>query len=177
MPDANITVVPAAVFIGWLLLCAGADLLWRKLPNLLTLGAYLPALLALIVFHQSLLGASAFSAMTGWWLAVLLTLPAYALCWLGAGDVKMLSVLGLMTGWQFLLLTFVIAGLLAGAVVLLWLFLQHSIPYLNLKLARWHQLPVMPVLQGRALPFGTILAVAGLMMLGLQLSRILTLSG
>lgn len=155
----------------WLICCAVSDLRWRKLPNLLTLGAYLPALAVIVFFHQSLLGAAVNSALMGWWLAILLTLPAYAVRWLGAGDVKMLSAMGLMTGWQFTLLSFAIAGLMAGAVTLLWLFLQRNLPYLNLKLARWDsQLPAMPILAGKALPFGTLLAMGGLTTLGLQAS-------
>lgn len=166
MTEASFTVVLMSTLGGWLLLCAGADLRWRKLPNIVTLGAYLPAMLSLILFHQSLLGATAFSALAGWLLAVFLTLPAYSIHWLGAGDVKMLSALGLMTSWPFLLMTFAIAGLLSGAVALFWLFLQRSLPYLNMKLARWdQQLPAIPVLQGKALPFGALLAVAGLIVL------------
>lgn len=174
MPEISLAFVLPAGLSVWLLLCAIADLRWRKLPNILTLGAYLPAMLALILSQKSLLGATAFPALAGWLLAVLLTLPAYTLNWLGAGDVKMLSALGLMTGWQFLLITFVIAGLLAGVVVLSWLFLQRSLPYLNIKLARWdQQLPAIPVLQGKAMPFGALLGIAGLIVLFLNLSPVL----
>lgn len=158
----------------WLVCCAISDLRWRKLPNALTLGAYLPALAVIVFFHHSLLGSPVSSALTGWGLALLLTLPAYAVRWLGAGDVKMLSAMGLMTGWQFTLLSFAIAGLMAGAVTVTWLFLQRNLPYLNLKLARWDsQLPAIPVLAGKALPFGTLLAVGGLTALGLQLSALM----
>mgnify|MGYP005849194045 CR=1 FL=1 len=99
MSDGNISVIVISLFIGWLLLCAITDLRWHKLPNVLTLGACLPALTVLIFQQHSLLGASLSSALTGWCLAMLLTLPAYAVGWLGAGDVKMFSAMGLMTGW------------------------------------------------------------------------------
>ncbi len=175
MPDANISIALIGLFVGWLLLCGFTDLRWRKLPNALTLGAYLPALIAIVFLHQSLLGASVSSALMGWLLALILTLPAYAVRWLGAGDVKMFSAVGLMTGWQFSLLSFVLAGLLAGAVTLLWLFLQRSMPYLNLKLNRWdHQMPAIPVLQGRVLPFGTMLAAGALTALGWQFTSTMT---
>ncbi|MTI63503.1 prepilin peptidase [Methylophaga sp.] len=174
MPDPGFTVVLPVVFSGWLMLCGYVDLRSRRLPNLLTLGAHLPAITALIIFHQSLMGEPLLSAVYAWLLALLLTLPAYAVRWLGAGDVKMLSALALMTGWQFLLLSFVIAGLLAGIIVLLWLLAQRSFPYLNLKLARWDsQIPPVAVLNGKALPFGGLLAVAGLTVLILQFSAVI----
>lgn len=152
------------LLIAWLLLCAGADLRWRKLPNVLTLGAYLPAVLILVFAQQSLLGAGVGEAILGWLLAIVLTLPAYALRQLGAGDVKMLTALALMSDWQFLIFSFAVAGLLAGSTVLIWLLLQRYLPYMNLKLARFgQQLPAMPVLQGRKLPFGAMIALGGLL--------------
>lgn len=124
----------------------------------------MPAILALLLLHQSLLGFSISAALIGWALALLLTVPGYALRQLGAGDVKMLSAMGLLSDWQFMLISFAVAGLIAGGVTLFWLASQRYFPYLNLKLERFGlQLPVMPTFHGRKLPFGAMLAVGGVL--------------
>lgn len=149
----------AAGFLAiWCLVCAFYDIKQRRLPNLLTLGMHIPALVILLLTGQGLLGASVSSSFAAWWLALLLTLPAYAVNWLGAGDVKFLAALGLLTGLNFLLTSYVIAGLLAVLIVLVWLTLQRLMPYLNLQLASFNfQFPLVPVLTGKVLPFGAIL--------------------
>lgn len=123
--------------------------------------------------QQTLLGASVLAGLMAWLVALALTLPAYAANWLGAGDVKMLSAFGLMTGLQFMLSSYLIAGLLAGMIVLYSLLSRRYIPYLNLQLSRlgW-QLPAAAMINGKTLPFGALLAVGGLLVLALHLTGI-----
>lgn len=106
------------VFI-WLAACAAQDLYSRHIANTLTFGAAGLALVYLLWVGQTWLGASA--AEGGWALliALVLTLPGYALNKLGAGDVKLLIALALATDRQMLLGTFIGAGLCAG----LWYWL------------------------------------------------------
>lgn len=119
--------------------------------------------------QQSLLGASVYAGLLAWCAALVLTLPAYAVRWLGAGDVKMLSALGLMTGLQFMLLSYAVAGILAGVIVLYSVLGPRYLPYLNLQLAKFGwQLPAATSLTGRSLPFGALMAFGGLLMLALH---------
>jgi prepilin peptidase CpaA len=160
----------AAVFLSiWCLACAFYDVKQRRLPNLLTLGMHIPAVVILILTGQGLFGASVSSSFAAWGLALLLTLPAYAVNWLGAGDVKFLAALGLLTGLNFLLTSYVIAGLLAGLIVLVWLTLQRLMPYVNLQLTSFNfQFPPMPLLSGKVLPFGAIFTAGTLIALFLN---------
>lgn len=153
----------------WLFGCAYTDIKQRKLPNTLTLGAYLAALLVFLLMQRSLLGASISSALLAWSVAIVLTLPAYAVGWLAAGDVKMLSALGLMTSLKFMLLSYAIAGIMAGFIVLYSVLGPRYLLYLNLQLGKlgW-QLPLTTTRQDGALPFGALLAIGGLAMLALH---------
>jgi prepilin peptidase CpaA len=145
---------------GWVVICGWFDATQRRLPNLLTLGALLPAVMVLLISGQGALGASWFSCLSAWGVAIILTLPAYAMKWLGAGDVKLLAAIGLLCGLPVLLFCFAIAGLLAGTLVLAWKSAEYLVPYLNLYLARFQlSVPPAPVMQGRMLPFGSLLAI------------------
>jgi prepilin peptidase CpaA len=159
----------AGILVIWCLACAFYDLKQRRLPNLLTLGMHIPALVILLLTGQGLLGASVSSSFAAWGLALLLTLPAYAFNWLGAGDVKFLAALGLLTGLNFLLTSYIIAGLLAGLMVLVWLTLQRVMPYVNLQLNAFNfQFPPVPLLSGKVLPFGAFFTAGALIALWLN---------
>lgn len=89
-------------------------------------------------------------------------MPAYVLKWLGAGDVKMLSAIGLLTGLNVMLASYAIAGFLILLVVIGTLMWSRIVPWVNLQLARIHcQLPAIATSGGRQIPFGALLA-AGL---------------
>ncbi|KTC29870.1 MAG: prepilin peptidase [Pseudomonas sp.] len=109
------------VFWLWLAICAAQDLRQRKIANILTLGAGLLAGLYLLWTGHTWLGAA--PAEGGWalLLALLLTLPGYAMGKMGAGDVKLMAALGLASDLQYLLGSFIGAGLCS----LLWLLLSR----------------------------------------------------
>jgi prepilin peptidase CpaA len=110
---------PILVLCAWAALVAWADWRSRRLPNFLTLGAVALAMLCLLFLGRSWTGASVGTAWAGFATALLLTLPGYALGRLGAGDVKLLAAMGLLSSLHVLLTTFVIGALL-GLLIALW---------------------------------------------------------
>lgn len=105
------------------------DLRTRRIPNILTFGAALAA----IVAHGYSGGAfGAGWAVTGWLVGVAFFLPIFALGGMGAGDVKLLAALGAWLGpgaavWVALF------SLLAGGVLGLVVALSYG--YLTQALA------------------------------------------
>lgn len=99
--------------VAWCLCVALADLYARRIPNILTLGACVIAVFSFLITGHALLGANWQSVVIGAAVSLTLTLPAYAASLLGAGDVKLLLAIALISGWYFTLFAFVIASLLA----------------------------------------------------------------
>lgn len=95
--------------------------------------------------------------------AVAVSLPGYALRKLGAGDVKMLVAIGLLTSLPVTLHTFAVAALLGAAVALMWLWLDRWQAVLGPlmkfpRFAAW----LGTDLRRKKMPFGLLLAI-GLM--------------
>ena len=120
--------IQLCVVFVWFAACSIQDLLQRHISNILTFGAAALALLYLLWTGHTWLGASA--AEGGWALlvALVLTLPGYALNKLGAGDVKLLMALALATDRPTILGTIIGAGLCTGAW---WLFASKILPSMN----------------------------------------------
>ncbi|MBD8151107.1 prepilin peptidase [Pseudomonas fluorescens] len=114
--------IQAAVVLLWLLVCAVQDTRQRLLANRLTLGVALLGGVYLFWTGGTWLGASVGQGLWAFFLALLLTLPGYALGRLGAGDVKLLAALALVSDAEYLLGSFIGA---AGASVL-WLLLASK---------------------------------------------------
>lgn len=107
----------------WFAVCADQDARGRKVSNVLTFGGTLFFLTYLLINGNSWLGAPAPDA---WWalvLALVMTLPGYALNRLGAGDVKLLIAVALGSDYVHLLGTFIGAGVAALA----WLILRQKL--------------------------------------------------
>lgn len=140
------------IVLIWSAVCAGYDLKFRRLPNLLTLGAHIPAIGVLIWTGQGLLGSDAKSCLIAWCLAIVLTLPAYIVKWLGAGDVKLLSAIALVGGFKIMAFSYVIAALLS----VMSLLAAHFLP----QLLRQDSVSATSSLPSLAykIPFGTFLA-------------------
>jgi prepilin peptidase CpaA len=101
------------IVVVWCLSVGLADLYTRRIPNTLALGACLIAAINLLVTGHTLLGANWQSVAIGVGVSLLLTLPAYAACLLGAADVKIILAIALIGGWYLTLFAFVIASILA----------------------------------------------------------------
>ncbi len=150
----------------WTLVCGGCDMAQRRIPNGLTFGAQGAAVAAYAVTGQGWLGLSLTAGLAGWALALAFALPGYVLKKLGAGDVKLFAAMGLLGGVDATLITFAVAGLLAGGVALLWLAAYRWFFRLELPLSRMGiSIAGVPEPKGRFLPFGSALAVGFLVAL------------
>lgn len=120
--------IQSLLLFVWLALCAVQDIRQRQIANRLTLGGLLLAWVYVLWNGTTWLGAPA--ADGGWalGLALLFTLPGYALGRLGGADVKLLAALALATDSHYLMGTFVGAGVATGA----WLLLAPKLwPLMN----------------------------------------------
>ena len=110
--------IHGVVILVWLGVCAVQDVRQRQIANPLTLGVALVALIYLNASGTTWLGAPA--ADGGWALALalLLTLPGYALGRVGAGGVKLLAALGLASEVDCLLWSLIGAAFVQGGWVL-----------------------------------------------------------
>ncbi len=111
----------------WACGLAVLDYRQRRLPNSLTLGAAGVAIVYLLIYGRSMLGASPLSAVIAGISAILLMSPFMWLGWLGAGDIKLLSAIGFISGAQILATTFLLSSLLTLPVAL-WLSMGHFKP-------------------------------------------------
>lgn len=111
-----------------LLLCcatvAGWDLWARRVPNRLLI-VFLAMQCALMAHSPSAISWE--SGLVGMAAGFVALLPFYALRMMGAGDVKFAAVLGLMTGPEVFLWSWVGAGLLAGIHGLLVFYARSNL--------------------------------------------------
>lgn len=127
----------------WAIVVGSFDFAKRRIPNELSLGIALVALLFFFFSGSSLLGADWSDIGLGILLGLLLTLPAYLMRWLGAGDVKLMLAIACVGGLSAVVLSFVVAGLLAGMTALI---VTQGLPHAGMMQPR------------RWLPFGSALA-------------------
>ncbi|WPN24427.1 prepilin peptidase [Pseudomonas marginalis] len=106
--------IHGVVIVLWLGLCALQDGRQRQISNGLTLGVALLALLYLAWMGTTWLGAPASEGGWAFAVALLLTLPGYALGRFGAGDVKLLAALALASTLDAVLWSLIGAALFLG---------------------------------------------------------------
>src|ERR1051326_1065360 len=106
--------MPASIQIALIVLVIGAgwsDLRTRQIPNWLTApGAALGFVLQ--IWHAGLHGA--WMSLAGLGLGFAIFVGLYLTGGMGAGDVKLFSAVGALTGPQALIVVFVFTGLLGG---------------------------------------------------------------
>jgi len=140
-----------AVLFIWLSICAAQDARQRHIANGLTLGAGLLALIWLVWTGTTWLGASAAQGGVALVLALLLTLPGYALGHMGAGDVKLMATIGIASDSLHLLGCFIGAGV-AGV---LWRLVAPRLwPHMGQALRR--QLPYLAPDLSKKTPFAPL---------------------
>lgn len=171
MSDSLIPGMPAAfsiVLIIWAALC-GAEDVWRlRVSNILTLGMLALALIFLLLTGRALSGASPGQAILGLLLAMVLTLPGYAVGKLGAADAKMLMACGLAAGLWDVLEIFVVASLLAAGLMLMTRYLDRY-PWF-VRLTSSGPLLRLAPRAGKSFPFAACMAV------GVLVSQLLALT-
>ena len=115
--------VITGAFVLWAGSIATADWRWRKVPNVLLLALLLPTVTVLALHGVGPLSVPWQSSLAGALVAAALTLPGYLAKSLGAGDVKLAAVAGLVLGWPsiwwMLLCAALLLGLMSLAVVLM----------------------------------------------------------
>ncbi|RVD77857.1 A24 family peptidase [Pseudomonas koreensis] len=111
------------VLLIWLAVCATQDARQRRISNALTFGAGALALIHLSVTGTTWLGTDAQEGLWAGVIALALTLPGYFMGRMGAGDVKLMTALGLATNGLFILCTFIGAGVAS----LLWLLIAPRV--------------------------------------------------
>lgn len=149
---------------AWALVIGAWDLSRRRIPNTLSLGAWPVAVLPLVLAGQTWLGTPWQPALWTTAAACAVSLPAYALGKLGAGDVKLMVAMALLTSPMVFAVSYAVAGLLAVALLALHAArLQGSLlphPRLERLAVQLLNNPQSPE-AGVKMPFGTLLC-AGL---------------
>jgi prepilin peptidase CpaA len=122
------------------------DVRTRRIPNWLTFGATMAALL----FHGTTAGTSGLaSSVGGWILGAALFFPVFALRGMGAGDVKLLAAVGAWLGpWQVAsvaLITTIAGGAVALVVSLVYGYLRTAVANLWMLLMHWRISGIRPL--------------------------------
>jgi prepilin peptidase CpaA len=117
-----------------LIVAVTTDLTRHRIPNLLLF----PALALSLMLHTLFSGAEGFlSALAGLSLGIAMLLPLYAMGGMGAGDVKLLGVVGSFLGpWGTVVagMSTMMAGAVLGITAILWNRLK---PKLHDKRLQW----------------------------------------
>lgn len=138
----------------------------------MTLAGLLVGVASVLILGQSLVGAAPSDAWSGLGLALALTLPGYVLGKLGAGDVKLLMAMGMLTDWHTLLLTFVV-GSAVGLALGLWPLARHWLQdTLSVTLGRAAWMSTQAAHTGRHIPYGTALAAGFVFALSPAMSKL-----
>lgn len=142
---AEITPLHAGALMTAVLACA-TDLRTRRIPNWLTFGS---AVAAVVVYAVLEGGGGLVRAVSGALLGVILFFPLFALRGLGGGDVKLLGAIGAWLGpgavvWVALY-TAIAGGVMALAVAFGYGYLRQAFANLRLLLTHWRVAGIRPV--------------------------------
>ena len=122
------------------------DLRTRRIPNVLTFGAALAAL----VFHIAMRGLpGASTAIGGWAVAAALFFAPFALGGMGAGDVKLVAALGAWLGPYDALWLCAYSAIAGGAIALIAAiatgYLRQALSNIRLLLMHWRVMGITPL--------------------------------
>lgn len=101
------------------------DLRTSRIPNAALILLLVPALLALAVNRQGLLGAEVLSSLGGFLVGGLLMLPGYRLGKMGAGDVKFAACIGLLLGFWHSIEWVLVSLIAIGLVSAVWIAIKQ----------------------------------------------------
>jgi prepilin peptidase CpaA len=130
IPNLSIAIILFVILI----IAVTSDLASHRIPNILLF----PALALALMLHTVYSGTGGFlSALAGLALGIGMLLPLYAMGGMGAGDVKLLGVVGSFLGpWGTVVagMATMVAGAFLGITLILW---QRFKPTLHLKRLQW----------------------------------------
>ncbi|MET0211871.1 MAG: A24 family peptidase [Vicinamibacterales bacterium] len=135
-----------SVVVALVALACMTDIRTRRIPNVLTFGATIAAL----VFHGSTAGTSGLAtSVGGWMVGAALFLPVFALRGMGAGDVKLLAAVGAWLGplpvaWVALV-TAIAGGAVGLVVALLHGYLRTALRNVWMLLNHWRMSGIQPL--------------------------------
>jgi len=135
-----------AVVVALVALACVADIRTRRIPNGLTFGAAIAA----VLFHGITAGTSGLApSVGGWILGAALFFPVFALRGMGAGDVKLLAAVGAWLGplqvVSVALITTIAGGAIAVVVALLHGYLRAALTNLWMLLMHWRISGIQPL--------------------------------
>ncbi|MFL9610688.1 prepilin peptidase [Methylobacillus sp. Pita2] len=139
----------------WAGLLAFYDFSQRRIPNLLSLGAFVIGCIYMVVTGEVFYyGQPISSAFWGLAVSFLLTIPGYATKTLGGGDVKLLAAIAVLCGVKVVVASFVLASLGVLAALVIWWQLSPQ-----LSTSGWVSVS-RESNKRRYIPFGAALALA-----------------
>jgi prepilin peptidase CpaA len=111
-----------SLILAWAFAVAVFDIRQRRIPNVLLVALAVPAVLALAVNRQGLLGAGIQDSLLGLLLGAAPLLAGYLMRQVGAGDVKLSGLQGLVLGvdgaGKALLVSGIVLGLMSALALL-----------------------------------------------------------
>jgi prepilin peptidase CpaA len=113
-----------AALLIWSAAVAWRDWRTRRIPNLLLLGAAIPALAMIVLQGQGPLGAAPLQSTVGAVVAAAMFLPGFVLGLSGGGDVKFAACCGLLIGWPGAVIMLLMSAILLG-VASLWVMIRR----------------------------------------------------
>lgn len=169
--------LPGAIFflLPFLFLAAVEDLRVQRIPNWISLGGALLGL-ALWTRHDGFSGLSA--GLLGWATGVAMLLPVYLARGMGAGDVKLMGMvgayLGVVHGFWAAITVLIVGGVLAAVSALRQGRLREAVSgallVLRLRLPE-KRLGDGTTEQGDAIPYGVAIAAGSIGYLVLMATR------
>jgi prepilin peptidase CpaA len=148
-----------------LFICVITDLRERKIYN----KVLLPFLIISISFHLILDGLSGLTtSLVGTMVGFLILIIPYFMGGMGAGDVKLLAVVGTIKGMNFVLVTALYMGIIGGIIGLLILFFRRGsinrlkqIFYFFVLITRGIRIPIITDKEGlqTTYPYGVAIAL------------------
>lgn len=145
-----------AVIVLWVLVISIIDFKKRTIPNYLSLGGVLMAALTLTLTGETANHEPVTSSLLGFVIALAFTIPGYMSRMLGGGDVKFLSAVGALLGFEVMLISFTVA---TSAIAVTWVLWRHSQRFI--QLLPFKDLTYQKIdLKRRGIPFGSVLGVS-----------------
>ena len=110
--------LPASCLAAWAVVIAAFDLRQRRIPNLALVLVVAPAIVSLAAYGGGLIGVSLLQSLGGCVFAGALLVPGYLARQVGAGDVKLAAVMGLLLGLSNSLMMLLVSGVVIGLMAL-----------------------------------------------------------